>query len=209
MLEGVSAERIQQMSSYELRLLDNIKKGFYESDEELLAGKAEDRCLEELFKAMDTAKTLRRSLLGKDISPSHNSKRFIEFIYLEVPRPEANGLKVELIHARTGKKKIYGFGELVYEIRCMTHENENLNHAEEPNYHILLDWGTSDASVVVRISNGRAIVSGHFLWNRLRQILSKFITLVDSIHKFPQTGRVGARVDAPLNSIRSNRQDAT
>jgi hypothetical protein len=209
MLEGVTEDRIKHMTANEVRWLDNIKKAFLESDEEFRSGKPEDRCLEELFKAIDTATTLQRSLQGKGTSSKNNAKRFADFLYEEVPRPEANGLKLELSHARNQTKKTYGFAELVYEIRCMIHENENLNVAEGANYHVLLDWKSGDSGVAVRVANGRAIVNGRFLWGCLRQMLSKFITLVDSIHTLPETGRVGARIDVPLESVRPDRNNAT
>ena len=69
------------MNVDELRWLNNIKKAFYGSDEEFRSGKPEDRCLEDLFKAVDTAKTLQRALQGKDTTPKQNARRFIDFLY--------------------------------------------------------------------------------------------------------------------------------
>ena len=63
MLEGVDVERIQAMTSQELRWLDNTKKALYESDVALQSGRAEDACFESLCKAVDVAKTLQRSLM--------------------------------------------------------------------------------------------------------------------------------------------------
>lgn len=60
MLEGVSEERIHAMTPQELRWLDNLKKAFYESDQSFRSGAPQDQCLEELCKAIDTAKTLQR-----------------------------------------------------------------------------------------------------------------------------------------------------
>ncbi len=62
-----------------------------------------------------------------------NKKRFLEFLNLELPSPESGGLLVHLVDARSGKAVAYSFAELVYDIRCMIHENENLNAAEAPN----------------------------------------------------------------------------
>src|SRR5271157_3196283 len=60
--------RVAAMTGQEKRWLDNVRKDFHESDTVLQAGTPQDRCLEELFKAVDTAKTLRRSLRGEDTS---------------------------------------------------------------------------------------------------------------------------------------------
>ena len=79
MFKGIDDNRLLNMTDVERRWLDNIKKAFHESDQALQSGRHEDRCLEELFKAIDTAKTLRRSLRGEDTSGKDNKKRFIEF----------------------------------------------------------------------------------------------------------------------------------
>ena len=120
--------------------MNNIKKVFFASDESYASRRPEDRCMEELCKATDTAKTLRRSLRGEDTSGAQNRVRFLEFLSTELPAPEAGGVDVHLLDARKNEPVQYSFPSLIYAIRCMIHENENLNAAEAPDYHIQLDW---------------------------------------------------------------------
>ena len=178
MLSGVTEERIRSMSDVEIRWFDNLKKAFYFSDYEFSKGFREDRCLEELWKAIDTAKTLELSLKGSDVPSKENRKRFIEFIHSEIPLPAQGGLDLQVRDCRSGELKNYSFGALVYEIRCMVHENENLNAAEEPQYHLLIDWVKGAPAVTVWTDQSRIVVSGLFLWERIRQVLAKFITFV-------------------------------
>lgn len=201
MLGGVSEQRIQAMAPQEVRWLDNAKKAFFDSDCAFRSGAPEHKCFEGLCKAVDTAKTLSRCLQGKPTTTKNNRKEFIDFIYSEVPCPEGSGLRLPLVHARTGKPMVYGFGELIYEIRCMIHENENLNITENPDYHILLDWTWRDHRVLAKVCDGRAIVNGRLLWNILRQFLAKFLTVVESIRTFPVTRRIEFSISPPLGSI--------
>jgi len=93
MFTGISIDRMMQMTSQEKRRLDNIKKAFYESDRALQSGEPEDRCLEEIFKAIDAAVSLRKSLRGETYTTSGNNKRlFSEFIALEVPAARQGSL---------------------------------------------------------------------------------------------------------------------
>lgn len=205
MLQGVALERIEGMIAIELRWLDNIKKAFFASDQSVWSGHPEDRALEELFKAIDTAKTLDRSLKGETTDSKWNRKRYVEFLYQERIRPENGGLELDLIHARTGKSGRYGFGELVYEIRCMTHENENLNVAENPDYHVLVDWSADHSNAAFWQWEGRAIVSGVFLWSQLRQMLAKFITYIDSVCNLSGTRPFRVTIMPELGSIRPSK----
>jgi len=139
MVLGISEERFGRLTAQEERLLDNVKKAFRDSDQLYRGGRPED-CMEPMCRAIDAAKTLRRSLRGEDTSSTDNRRKFTEFINLEVPAPDSGGLQVSLLDARTGQSRHYSFSGLVYAIRCMVHENENRNAAEHPDYHILLDW---------------------------------------------------------------------
>lgn len=130
MFAAITHDRLLAMSNQELRWFDNVKKAFYESDLAYTEGRAQDHCFPELCNAVDTAKTLRRSLREEDVSSRDNKKRFVEFLNFELPSPESGGLQVHLVDARSGKPVAYSFAELVYDIRCMVHENENLNAAE-------------------------------------------------------------------------------
>lgn len=180
MFEGIDEDRYANMTDQELRWFDNIKKAFNHSDEALQSGQAEDRCLEELFKAVDTAKTLRRSLRGEDTSHGKNRERFISFLGLEIPAARPGGSEFELRKKSSGEVRKYTLGEIIYDVRCMIHENENLNAAEDVDYHILLDWSHQKPLVPAELRDGTFICSGGFIWNRLREVLAKFITVIDS-----------------------------
>src|SRR5260370_2239915 len=144
MFSGIQQERFGRLTAQEERLLDNVKKAFHDSDELYRQGRPED-CVLPMCNAIDAAKTLRRSLRGEDTSSKDNGRRFKEFVNLEVPVPAAGALQVDLVDTDTSKTRAYSFSDLVYAIRCKRHENENLDHAERPDYHILLDWAPAPA----------------------------------------------------------------
>lgn len=183
MLEGVEIERLLAMTNREKRWLDNIKKAFYDSDIAFKSGRPEDHCLAELFKAIDTAKTLRRSLRGEPVTRTSNRDLFIEFLGLEIPmaRPGESEWSFQL---KDGTTKKCHFGEIVYDIRCMIHENENLNAAEDVDYHILLDWSRPHSLVFAHEIDGKSVFNGRLLCSRLRQVLAKFITVIDGLISF-------------------------
>lgn len=187
MFTDISPERLLAMSEQERRWFDNVKKAFYESDLAYSGGHAADKSMPELCKAIDTAKTLRRSLRGEDTLPRDNKKRFIEFLSYELLPPVSGGFMVRLIDARSGREVSYSFAELAYDIRCMVHENENLNAAEAPNYHILLDWTQPRGFYFGSIACGRLTCNGHMFWRRLREILAKFVTGIDGMIVYAKT----------------------
>jgi hypothetical protein len=202
MFDGISAERVLAMSGKEERWFENVKKAFYESDCAYAEGRPHDHCFPELCKAVDTAKTLRRSLRGEDVSHGDNRKRFVEFLNCELPSPESGGLQVQLVDSRSGKPVAYSFAELVYDIRCMVHENENLNAAEAPNYHILIDWTPAEPNFFGVIADGRLTCNGHTVWWRLRGIMAKFITGIDGEISFAREGSCSMTSEPPLGSVR-------
>jgi hypothetical protein len=182
-----------------------------------------------MCRAIDAGKTLRRSLRGEDTSSTDNRRKFTEFIDLEVPAPGCGGLQVTLLDARTGQPRDYSFSGLVYAIRCMVHENENLNTAERPDYHILLDWGQPPARPAAAagpvsgsvqdpsfprtfswrpgpagiMNEGRLTLNGHFMWGRLREVMSKFITGIDAMVALAMgADRFSITIHPPLGSVR-------
>ncbi len=216
MFSGIAEDRFGQLTPQEERLLDNVKKAFYESDDLYQQNRPED-CLAPMCIAIDAAKTLRRLLRGEDTSPTYNAQRFKEFIDLEVPPSERGGLRVTLVNARSSEPRDYSFSALVYAIRCMVHENENLNVVEGVDYYILLDWGqTAGAAgatagqvrrcppnVAGVIDNGRMILNGHLIWGRLREVMAKFITGIDSLVGFAKGATSGSiTIRPPLGSVR-------
>ena len=192
------------MKDQEKRWFDNIK-AFHDSDVAMQNGMAEDKCLQELFKAIDTAKTLRRSLRGEATSQCE-TKRFIDFLALEVPAFRPNGHKIELHDKATGELCQYTLGEIVYAIRCMVHENENLNAAEDVDYHILLDWSARNPQFFAELRDGRFVFNGFFLWNRLREVLSKFITGIQSIIDLAEKGSFSISICPDLGSVKPKRR---
>ncbi len=173
MFSGIDEGRFGRLTAQEERLLDNVRKAFCDSDALYTGGRPHD-AMEPMFRAIDTAKTLRRSLRGEDTSPAHNGQRFREFLALEIPAARPGAMPLYLVDARTGETRQYSYADLVYAIRCMTHENENLHAAEQIDYHILLEWGLGPnpplwfrQGLAGVTSNGRIILNGH--GDRLRR----------------------------------------
>ena len=183
MFECFDQQRVLAMTDQEKRWLDNVKKAFHDSDCALQSGSAEDHCLAELFKAVDTAKTLRLSLRGdpgENVPRDNNKMRFIEFLGLEIPMARPGASTFQLRERDSGQLRTFTFGEIVYDIRCMVlHENENLNVAEGFEYHILLDWSDPHPAYFAEVRGERFVCNGYFLWNRLREVLAKFITGIE------------------------------
>jgi hypothetical protein len=207
MFEGIEDSRILKMSDQEKRWLNNIKKALYESDKAYSGGNAADHCFEQLCKAVDTAKTLRRSLRGEDTSSKENKKRFMEFLDCEVPTAERGGLNFPLIDARQGTPVNYTFSGLIYAIRCMVHENENLNAAEQPDYHVLIDWSQPNKDHIAELVNGQLVINGHFFWIRLRQVLAKWITRIQLVIDVSAGRSWSTHIDVPLMSILPESED--
>ena len=190
------------MSELEDRLFDNVKKAFYSGDLKAQSINPEDGCLEEIFKGLDTAKTLRRSLLDLDTSTRDNRKRFVEFLSLSIPGAKPNAEKYHLIDPITGEEYHLNLGQIIYKIRCKIHENENLNIAESPRYFVLLDWSIKSTTWNHRFHKGSCIISAFGLWNRLREILSVFIMHIESHKNFEKTGSYSLSIRPPLESLR-------
>jgi hypothetical protein len=155
-------------------------------------------------KAVDVAKNLRESLQGKTVSKGRQKERFIEFIELEVPSPQLGGLFIPLKNSRTGQAEDYSFARLVYDIRCMiVHENDNLDASSSPEYHIQLDWTLRGQNHFFGgVSDGTLSCSGEFIALRLREILAKFITGIQSTITFHTEHRFEITIRPPLGSIR-------
>jgi hypothetical protein len=200
MFDGIDENRVLNMTDREKRWFDNIKKAFYESDRAIQSGTPEDRSLEELFKAIDTAKTLRQSLRGEEISRFPHRNKFIEFLALDFP------LIPKVVHGfirtETANQEEYTFGGIIYEIRCMVHENENLNAAENVDYRILLDWSVRNPVGFAETRDGRFVCNGFFLWNQLRRILAKFITGIEGVISPDEKESFSIMINPKIESIR-------
>ena len=203
MFDGIDEQRFLRMTNQEKRWLDNVKKAFYDSDMALQKGALEERCLENLLKAVDTAQTLRRSLRGEDALCRDNRKRFIEFLGLDVPCFRPGASEIELRDRKTGEVRKYALGDIVYKIRCsMIHENENLNAAEGVDHEVLLNWSSPNSLCFGEARNQRFVLNGYLLWSCLREVLAKFITGIEGTISFANTGSCSLGTRPPLGSIR-------
>jgi len=182
MFQGLDRARVVAMTDQEHRWFDNIKKAIFEADTAYCEGRPEDRCFEELCKAVDTAKTLRRSLLGEKHTNANNKKLFTEFLDFELPSPNDGGMNLTLYDNRRGESTQYSFSMLIYAIRCMIHENENLNAAEQPDFHVLLDWTMSEHDRCGGVlGNGTITLNARAIWFRLREIVTKFVWGLEAV----------------------------
>lgn len=177
---SIDGRRLLAMVPQELRWMDNLKKAFYESDVAFVDGHAADRAFPEICKAIDVAATLRLSLQIPVSSWSPpaakgNKQKFIDFLHAEIPDAVKNGLSVVLIDARAHTPVPYNFGGIVYAIRCMIHENENLNAEEGPDYHVTLDWTIPEHGHLGTLRDGRLTCNAKAFWWRIREVLAKFI----------------------------------
>lgn len=205
MIDGVADDRFTTMTETERRWLDNVKKAIYASDRAYLSDEKADRCFPELCNAVDTAKTLQRSLRGQDTSAKDNKRRFIEFLDSGIPTPVDGGYQSgELVDARNGKTVAYGFGELIYAIRCMVHENENLNAAERPQYHIQLDWTEPAQNHIIarQYADEKLVLNAELAFWRLRQHIAQFVTSIDSAIAILERGQFDITISPPLGSIK-------
>lgn len=196
-----SQQRMLNMTAQELRWFDNIKKAFFQSDQAIISGDAEN-CLEPLMRAVDTAKTLRRSLKGESVDERYNKERFTTFLDLDVPPPGRGGLEIEIVDSRTGKLHRYSFSGLAYAIRCMIHENENLNHAEWTEYHISLNWSEPHSNAFGCKIDEKLVLNGFVFRMRIREVLAKFVTGIEGTRSFHQTGNFSITCAPPLGSIK-------
>jgi hypothetical protein len=179
-LEGIDGKRLLAMVPQEHRWMDNLKKAFYESDAAFVDGRAPDKAFPEICNAIDVAATLRLSLQTPVASWSppalkNNKSKFIGFLHAEIPDAEQNGLDIVLRDARTQQPIRYNFGGIVYAIRCMIHENENLNAVENPDYHVKLDWNIPEHGYLGSVRDGQLTCNAKAIWWRVREVLAKFI----------------------------------
>jgi hypothetical protein len=179
-LDRIDGQRLLAMVPQEIRWMDNLKKAFYDSDVAYTDGTAADDAFPEICKAVDVAATLRLSLQQpaaqwKPPSIKNNKRKFISFLHSEIPAAGNHGVALALIDARTQQPVQYNFGGIVYDIRCMIHENENLNADENPEYHVTLDWNIPRYGPLGTICDGRLTCNANAIWWRVREVLAKFI----------------------------------
>lgn len=204
MIDGISKERILFMTDREKRWLDNVKKAVFVSDQAYLNGEKRDRCFPELCNAIDTAKTLQRSLRDESTSPDHNRARFLEF-FGGVSPDDGGYQSDEVTDTRNGKNVRFTIGELVYAIRCMCHENENLDADDRPDFHVLLNWTgpfLHSHYFVSQFADARIEVNAELLLGYVRSRVTKFVTGIDSYIAFLESGTFSISCAPALGSIR-------
>jgi len=210
MFDEIDGKRLLAMEPQEIRWMQNLKKAFYESDNAFSNGHAADLAFPEICKAVDVAATLQLSLQGpvSNWTPpttKNNKRKFIDFVHCEVPTSQNGGLDIELIDARTHEPVSYSFGELIYAIRCMVHENENLNSDENADYHVTLDWGVPKHGLFGVVRDGRLICNANAFWWRLREVLAKFILGTEMFMAFERgDGSFSIHCDPELKSVHPN-----
>jgi hypothetical protein len=162
--------------------MNNLKRAFFESDVAYVEGRADDDAFPAICKALDVAATLRLSLKTPLASwKAPNTKRghkdrFIDFLALSIPCADRSSPGFELIDSRTHQVEKYNLVKIDYAVRCMIHENENLNAEEAPDYHVLLDWNQSKHNQVLgSICDGRVTCNAQVIWWRIREVVAGFI----------------------------------
>lgn len=208
MFTGIMPERVAKMSPREHRLFDNIKKAFSDCDADIGKPEMADYCIETLLKGIDAAKKLRLMLLDRPLSEnSKNKKEFIDFLELEIPKKSNGARTYSLRNQESMKSYSASISEMIYAIRCMIHENENLDESESPDYHIRLRWTGPQRLLVQKHDGESIIINGRVLLLRLREILSKFITILAGLESLSKGKSFSATIHPRLYSIQpSNRR---
>lgn len=202
-----SAQRVLSMDKAELRLLDNAKKGLADCDALIETEWMEDYCIDKLLKGLDAARKLRQKFSGKTTEQG-SRKNFVALLETSIPSAIQSGKSYEIRHSKTGKMSRRSVSEIIYdEVRCLVvHENDNLNEAELEgiDYPVKLRWGILTETLVLSSENGIMIINGMLLLRRLREILSHFITSLEAMKSFAQTGKAAITICPPIGSVQPN-----
>src|SRR5271157_4238848 len=104
----------------------------------------------------------------------------------------------------TSRRRINGFTAkygTLGEVNPVVTPNENLNAAEDIDYHILLDWSVPNTLDFFDVRDGQLIWNGYHLWNCIRQILAKFITGLDSMVAIANRQPFSITIEPKMGSI--------
>lgn len=205
---GVGIERLLAMSDKEKRLLENVKKAFYESDVAMGSGHPEDRCLERLFTGIDAARRLNDSLAGSQgqkANHKNHGRKFIDF--LDFPE---GGNKFPLFDTDNQELREFDLGEIIYKMRnCTIHENENLNSSELVDYFISIDWSNPNPGQILgKILGHKVVVEGYVIWRLLRERLASFVTGIEGQIAFSKRESCCITCWPELGSIRPKSRPA-
>lgn len=202
MFTGITPERVAGMDAQERRWFHNAKKAFFDSDCLYQLGTPEKGSTQHLCRGIEVSWKLRLSLIGKKAPKDGDMRHFVAFVRLDVPDPQDGGLRISVFDSRRQRRASLSFAKLAYLIRTAdAHENENLNVAEFGGAPILLDWSRTAQPYFGTTDGQQFICDGHLLWNRLRQLLAKFLTGLDALAAVAGGHGFAITVDPPLGSV--------
>lgn len=199
-----STKRVLAMNEAETRLLENAKKGLADCDEFIGTDRMRDRCIDALFKGLEASRKLRQILSGHTAEElRRNSKEnFVALLETSIPPAEDGGATLTVLNHETCRPQSCSIAELIYRVRCIyTHENDNLDEAEQTPHPIKLRWNVEMKQFFHYNEDGSIVVNAFLLLNRLREILSHFITSLDAMISFAKTGKATVSIMPPLGSI--------
>jgi hypothetical protein len=201
MIPSASFARIRAMDENECRLLDNVRKAIATCDIDESTIRREDTCVEALLKGVDAASKLRIHLTG-GISPG-NRKAFTDFLELAIPAAKDSSATFSLYDRRKQKPVTVSVSDAIYEVRCLSlHENDNLDESEGVRHMIRLRWNVYSEKFICLSEQGDYIViNALLLMRRLREILSLFVTSIDSIMNASEKGQVSFSICPEKGSI--------
>lgn len=207
MFAGITPERVAAMTAKERRWLDNARKAFHDSDMLYQAGRPEDGSIQLLCIGVELAMKLRTSLADETVATKQSRKNFVGFVDLEIPRPEDGGLAIEIAvkDDATGELVPMSFARLLYEVRCAyAHEYDNLDAAECPQHRLTIDWSGSLGPFFGRmVGEERFVINGQQLWQRLRELLAKFLTGIAGFECFASHRPFSITGSPALGTIRN------
>lgn len=207
MFTGIKPERVAAMTAQERRWLDNARKAFHDSDMLYQAGCPEDGSIQLLCIGVELAMKIRTSLSGEAVTTKHSRTNFVGFVDLDIPRPEDGGLAIEIAvkDDATGEFVPMSFARLLYEVRCAyAHEYENLDAAECPGHRITIDWSGALGPLFGRmVGEEHFVINGQQLWQRLRELLAKFLTGIAGYECLASRQSFSITVSPALGEIRN------
>jgi hypothetical protein len=207
MFVGITPERVAAMTAKEKRWLDNARKAFHDSDMLYQAGRPEDGSIQLLCIGVELATKLHKSLAGEGVSTDQSRRNFVGFVDMEIPRPEDGGLAIGIAvrDDATGEFVPMSFARLLYEVRCAyAHEYDNLDAAEYPGHRLTIDWSGSLGPFFGRmVGEERFVINGQQLWQRLRELLAKFLTGIAGYECFAARQSFSITVNPALGAIRN------
>jgi len=201
MIPSVGFDRLSKMNEDEHRLLDNVRKAIATCDADENTPRRGDTCIDALLKGVDAASKLRICLT--DGNSPRNRDAFMDFLELAIPTAKDSSVTFTLYDRHKQKLVTVSVSGAIYEARCLSlHENDNLDEAEGVRHMIRLRWNIYSEKFVCLSEEGDYIViNALLLMRRLREILSLFVTSLDSMLKASETGKLSFSICPEKGSI--------